>query len=43
MLDDNCNMEILDNSMIERMTHEYSKEIFSDVQLIKAYLITMYN
>ncbi|CAD8049605.1 unnamed protein product [Paramecium primaurelia] len=42
LLDDNCNMEILDNSMIERMTYEYSKEIFQDVQLIKAYLITKF-
>ncbi|CAD8142276.1 unnamed protein product [Paramecium octaurelia] len=42
LLDDNCNMDILDNCLIERMTHEYSKEIYQDVQLIKAYLIIQF-
>ncbi|CAD8051810.1 unnamed protein product [Paramecium sonneborni] len=42
LLDDNCNMEILDDCMIERMTYEYSKEIYQDVQLIKNYLITKF-
>ncbi|CAD8048958.1 unnamed protein product [Paramecium sonneborni] len=42
LLDDNCNMEILDNYRIKKMTHEYSKEIFQDVQLIKTYLITKF-
>ncbi|CAD8043818.1 unnamed protein product [Paramecium primaurelia] len=42
LLDDNCNMDVLDNSMIEKMTNEYSKEIFQDVQLIKSYLISKF-
>ncbi|CAK55650.1 unnamed protein product (macronuclear) [Paramecium tetraurelia] len=42
LLDDNCNMEVLDNGKIEKMTNEYSKEIFQDVQLIKSYLISKF-
>ncbi|CAD8051260.1 unnamed protein product [Paramecium sonneborni] len=39
LLDENYNMEILDNSLVKRITQDYQKDISQDVLIIKNYLI----